>query len=49
MAVIFILNIVPGETVSNIINLAKQEYTKNTYYPDMTVILKNFRFKEKKN
>jgi hypothetical protein len=42
-------NIVPGDTVTNIISLAKQEYRKNSYYPDMTVILKNFKFREKKN
>jgi hypothetical protein len=49
MIVRIYFNVVPGETVSNIINLAKQEYRKNSYYPDMTVILKNFKFREKKN
>lgn len=43
----YFFNLVPLESINSIIQLAKQEYRKNTYCPDMTVILKNLNIKNK--
>ena len=46
----FLVNlIVPLESINSIMQSAKQEYRKNSYCPDMTIILKNFNTKNKIN
>lgn len=43
--IFFILKLVFLESINQIISTAKDEYPKNSYTPDMTILLKNFSFK----